>query len=546
MSLSNTSSASPPSPLHALIGSIIHSIRFGEVEKFERAALSYEPETGIIQHLFDLQNIDEHEQFQSLVNAGKIINVQDHTGKLIIPGFVDAHCHAPQYPFAGTGMDLPLLQWLEKYTFPCEAKFSNTDFARYAYGKSIQRHLKCGTTFASYFATIHLDACKVMVDILNEVGQRAYVGKVSMDRNCPDFYREETKDGCEKAEEFVQYVLSQTPVGKDFLEEVLSKSSTPSASTAPNNNEYVTATAVHAESSSSTTTESPSRDETTSSGGDDVLNCSNYSDFEYLGLTLLNNPNAPIVLPAITPRFVPTCSNEISHCLGKIAAKYGLPIQSHMSESVNEIEWVSQLHPDCPTYADCYERHGLLNERAYMAHCCHSTEEEMEVLKRSGASAVHCASSNFMLSSGVMDVRVFLDKGIKVAIGTDVAGGYSPSMLDAIRQTVVASRVKGFERKFFTPNCYKDDVKKEYNSLSYLEVFHLATVGGAEVLGFGNVLGNFLVGKKLDCLVVDVNVNNSPIDTFENETFFDHFEKFLFLGDDRNIVNVFVNGRQVI
>jgi guanine deaminase len=439
-------------------------------------------------------------------------------------------------------MDLPLLQWLEKYTFPCESKFADTDFARYAYEKSIQRHLKCGTTFASYFATIHLDACKVMVDILHKVGQRAFVGKVSMDRNSPDFYREETKEGCEKAEEFVKFVLSQTPVGKDFLEQVLSK--VPSSSSVP---------------TSTTTTESPSNKsvedsalkntESSShetSSTEELLNCSHDSEIEFLGLTLLNTLNAPTVLPCITPRFVPTCTGHIMHALGKIAAKYGLPIQSHMSESVNEIEWVNELHPECPTYADCYERHGLLNERAYMAHCCHSTEEEMEVLKRSGASVVHCASSNFMLSSGVMDVRLFVEKGIKVAIGTDVAGGYSPSMLDAIRQTVVASRVKGFEHKFFTPNCYKDDVKKDYNSLSYLEVFHLATVGGAEVLGFGDVLGNFIVGKKLDCLVVDVHVPNSPIDTFEHESYFDHFEKFLFLGDDRNIVNVFVNGRQVI
>ena len=99
-------------------------------------------------------------------------NVYDLGNKLIIPGFIDCHVHAPQYVFSGTGMDLPLLQWLEKHTFPCEASFKDEDFARASYQKSVQRHLKCGTTFASYFATIHNPASKVLVDVIKTVGQR--------------------------------------------------------------------------------------------------------------------------------------------------------------------------------------------------------------------------------------------------------------------------------------------------------------------------------------------------------------------------------------
>lgn len=100
-----------------------------------------------------------------------------------------------QYVFAGTGMDLPLLQWLEKYTFPCESRFSDLEFARVAYEKSVKRHLKYGTTFASYFATIHSSAARVLVDVITTCGQRAHVGKVSMDRNSPSFYIEDTSRG---------------------------------------------------------------------------------------------------------------------------------------------------------------------------------------------------------------------------------------------------------------------------------------------------------------------------------------------------------------
>jgi len=82
--------------------------------------------------------------------------------------------------------------------------------------------------------------------------------------------------------------------------------------------------------------------------------------------------------------------------------------------------------------------------------------------------------------------------------------------------------------------------------LSYKEAFHLATVGGAEALGMGKVVGNFVPGKKLDCLIVDPAVHNGPFDLFDGEGPNEFFQKFLFLGDDRNIVNVFVDGRQVI
>ena len=79
-------------------------------------------------------------------------------GQIIIPGFVDCHVHAPQFSFVGTGLDLPLLEWLRKYTFPNESRFENLDFARKAYQSSVNSHLRNGTTTICYFATLHLPA----------------------------------------------------------------------------------------------------------------------------------------------------------------------------------------------------------------------------------------------------------------------------------------------------------------------------------------------------------------------------------------------------
>jgi guanine deaminase len=120
---------------------------------------------------------------------------------------VDTHCHAPQYVFTGSGMGLPLMQWLETYTFPVEAEFKDEKYARDVYEKSVKRHLSYGSTTCSYFATIHLKAALILADIVQEQGQRAFIGKVSMDRNSPDILIEETETGCKEVEEFVRGVL---------------------------------------------------------------------------------------------------------------------------------------------------------------------------------------------------------------------------------------------------------------------------------------------------------------------------------------------------
>jgi cytosine/adenosine deaminase-related metal-dependent hydrolase len=601
--------------LCGIIGTIIHSLKFGEIEIIDHGLLVYDG-AGLIRSVVDLK------KEPNALNLISLHHLEDFTGKLIIPGFVDAHCHAPQYVFSGTGMDLPLLQWLEKYTFPCEAKFSDKEFAKIAYEKSIRRHLKCGTTFASYFATIHNEAGKILVDIIQEVGQRAFVGKVSMDRNSPEFYVEKTTTGCKDAEEFVKYVLRLTDVGKQFVDEVdncvsewkidksfssnfvaesssmkkprtVSEDATTVCSSASSvrnlgnlsvkgSKDFDGTNGSRARVVSGSTAfdsmDSDSVEEVSSNEGNSTRSKRTLSDFytdmkigscvpfcpkvnvAYPTKTLLNRKDTPLVMPCITPRFVPTCTPGIMMYLGELAQRYGLPVQSHMSESINEIQWVAELHPDCETYAHVYEKFGLLSPYTYMAHCCHSSAEERQVLRRTGTSAIHCASSNFMLNSGVMDVKLFLSEGINVALGTDVAGGYSPSILDAIRQTVIASRVKGFDHRSRANSIVNTDVSiesesmkstssksvGEYQSLNFAEAFHLATVGGAEVLGMGNVVGNFMVGKKLDCLVVDLHCSDSPIDCFGNEDSNEMFQKFLFLGDDRNISHVYVDGRQVL
>jgi guanine deaminase len=259
-----------------------------------------------------------------------------------------------------------------------------------------------------------------------------------------------------------------------------------------------------------------------------------------------------LLTPVITPRFVPSTSSSLMRALSEISREHSpkLPVQSHLSENCAEIEWVKSMHPECKSYADVYDHHGLLHDRSYMAHCVHCVSDERELLRTRGTAVIHCANSNFSLSSGVLNVRRLLDEGLTVGLGTDVSGGHSPSMLDAIRQAVVASKMVSIGHGTDPDG---DDSRasktRNYAPLSFAEAFHLATVGGADALGLGDKVGNFAVGKDFDALVVDPYVAGGPLDAphdaVDARDALHAFQKFLFLGDDRNIESIFVAGKPV-
>ncbi|KAL6058082.1 Guanine deaminase [Balamuthia mandrillaris] len=442
-------------------GSIVHSLSFEKLEVLPKACLGLF-DNGRIAFLHkkeaSLEELKEKE-YPDLPWASDCHLREVPPKGFLAPGFIDTHTHAPQYVFSGTAMDLGLLDWLNKYTFPTEAKFGEKEFAVHVYDKVVQRTLRSGTTTCAYYGTIHREGTRVLAETVHKYGQRAFVGKVSMDRNSPETYIEaSTEDALADAEAFVQDVLSL---------------------------------------------------------GD------------------------PLVQPALTPRFVPTCTLELMKGLGALAKKHDLFIQSHISENKNEVAWVKDLHPQYSSYAEVYEACSLMTEKTVMAHGIYLTEEEIELFKKTGASISHCPNSNFTLHSGVLNVRHLMEKGLsKIAVGTDVSGGYSPSMLDALRNVVTASNVISF---------YEGEGKKEkgYAPLTFAEAFYLCTLAGANVFGLAEETGNFLPGKCFDALVVDAEAEGSPFDVFSSDELLDIFEKWLFLGDDRNIKQVIVNGRAV-
>ena len=118
------------------------------------------------------------------------IPVEDCAGKLILPGMSDLHLHASQYSYCGTAMDLELLDWLQHYTYPEEARYADVDYAKKSYAFFTRDLLHTTTTRAAIFATVHPEATLELMRQLDKAGLGAYVGKLNMDRNCPDYYSE--------------------------------------------------------------------------------------------------------------------------------------------------------------------------------------------------------------------------------------------------------------------------------------------------------------------------------------------------------------------
>jgi guanine deaminase len=159
-------------------------------------------------------------------------------------------------------------------------------------------------------------------------------------------------------------------------------------------------------------------------------------------------------------------------------------------------------------------------------------DEEIDLLKKTSSSVAHCPTSNMCLSSGLCPIRRLLKSGVKVGLGTDVSGGYSSSILEAMRHAFMMSKCV---------NMAQTDLKP----LSYGELFYLATLGGAQALNIDKEVGNFEVGKEFDALHIDLASVSSPIDLITGEDLMQMVQKFIMLGDDRNIVQVYVQGKKI-
>ena len=172
-----------------------HMLHRGTVDALSDALISVGPD-GRIGSVLGPRDPGYERTKRAASDSGALVRLPD--GTYLLPGLIDSHVHAPQYPQLGQALDVPLEEWLYKYTFPLEARYADMEFARGVYSLLVDDLISIGTTTALYYATIHQDATRLLADICLEKGQRALVGKVAMDHaeQCPDYYRGRLRRCC--------------------------------------------------------------------------------------------------------------------------------------------------------------------------------------------------------------------------------------------------------------------------------------------------------------------------------------------------------------
>ena len=390
-----------------------------------RADLLHSPERGRIERIADaLVSVDASGAITSVLPFADADAESGHgdlrSKGVLIPGLVDLHIHASQFPQLGTALDVPLEDWLFRYTFPLEARFADLAFATEVYNALVRRLLANGTTTAVYFATIHGPASLRLAEICVEQGQRALVGRVAMDdpNGCPDYYRDaDAKTAIKDTADFIEAVRAI--------------------------------------------------------------------------------PNNTLVEPVITPRFIPACTDETLHGLGKLAAETGAPVQTHCSES----DWEHQFVQDrCGmTDTEALDSFGLLTRRTVLAHAGFITTNDMDTIHARGSGIAHCPLSNTYFANAAFPLRHALEKSLRVGLGTDISGGPSAFLLDNARAAVATSRTL---ESGVDPNTPQNNRGVPDSRVDFRDAFWLATTGGADVLDLPT--GYFASGRQFDAVLVDL------------------------------------------
>jgi len=336
-----------------------------------------------------------------------------------------------------------LIDWLNTYTFPEEARFADTGHASDIARRYVDLALAHGTTSFCTYATIHPGSVDAIFDAAAARGMAVWAGKTCMDRNAPDNLRDTAQSAYDHSRALLQRWHG---VGRAS---------------------YV-----------------------------------------------------------ITPRFAPTSTPEQLAALGALWAEHpDCLMQTHLSEQVDEIDWVHDLFPAARDYLDVYDAHGLVGARGVYGHAIHLTPREQDRLADVGAAVVHCPTSNTFIGSGLFDMA--LAERLRVGLATDTGGGSNFSMLRTMAAAYEVAQLRG-------------------QALHPAQLLWLATEGSARALHAPDV-GRLRVGAMADLVVLDLA--STPAIKQRSERADDLWEAVfptIMMGDDRAVAQTYVAGKPMI
>jgi len=367
----------------------------------------------------------------------------DHSGQLLMPGFIDTHVHSPQVDvIASWGTEL--LDWLNTYTFPAEARHADPAVAQTAADLFTDALLAHGSTSAVVFPTVHVTSTEALFGAARQRGMRLIAGKVLMDRHAPDNLRDDVAGAESHCTALIERWHGQGRLAY-----------------------------------------------------------------------------------AVTPRFAATSTDAQLAMAGRLVARHpGVYMQTHVAENRAEVAWIAELFPQARSYLDVYARHGLLNERAVLAHGIWLDDADRQVLADTGAQIAFCPSSNLFLGSGLFGWAQAAAAGVAVSMASDVGGGTSLSMLRTLADAYKVQAMAG-------------------QRLTAWALLHAATRGAAQALQLGSEIGTLNPGAMADLCLWDVAVG--PVaqrrDALARELH-ERLFAWVTLGDERNLRTCWVGGVQ--
>ena len=439
----------------------MHAPKRGDVEICNHALIDID-RNGTIAAVTRADAADYDRKRDRARQVHRLVETPERT--FLLPGLIDLHIHAPQWPQLGKALDVPLEIWLQQHTFPLESRYADAEFARRIYADLVSSLLAHGTTTAVYFATIHAEATSILAATCLSKGQRALVGKVVMDEpeHCPDYYRDPSAEqALDETRGFIEYVRAMPGNADGF------------------------------------------------------------------------------VRPIVTPRFIPSCTDTALEGLGRIAEECGCHVQTHCSES----DWQHNhvLNRTGKTDSDALDGFGLLGRHTILAHSNFISEADMDRIGIAGAGIAHCPLSNVYFAGAVFPLRRALEKSLRIGLGTDIAGGPSPSMFDACRHAIASSRTL---EGGVDPSLMPERRGLSDSRIDFRDAFYLATAGGADVLDLP--IGRFQAGCHFDAILVDPDAAAAPMALHEDfDTLDDQLQKIVNLAARANIAAVWTQGRLV-
>lgn len=228
---------------------------------------------------------------------------------------------------------------------------------------------------------------------------------------------------------------------------------------------------------------------------------------------------------AITPRFALTSTHAQMEMTQDLVREFPeVYVQTHVNESLGEIDFARELYPNLPDYVGIYEHYGLLGPRTLLGHCIHMNDREIDALSETGSVAVFCPTSNLFIGSGLFDRERMMASNVRIGVATDVGGGTSYSMLRTLDEGYKVLQLRG-------------------QRLSPLESFFMMTLGNARALSLEHTIGTLEPGGDADIVVLDARalphmaLKMEQVESLEEELFL-----LQTCGDDRVIAETYVAG----